>query len=204
MQYTKTDDAHLNEIYLDGQTLYESNFLALKQDIVRLPDGKTATREFIKHSGTVMIVPILHDGRVLMERQYRYPLSCVMIEFPAGKLNYQEGSRECAQRELYEETGYHSNEFIYLTRIHPVISYSTEYIDLYLARNLTPGEPRPDDGEFLEIISVELVQLYEWIRSGKVSDVKTIIGAFWLEKILAGIWPEDSTPTEYPRRKSDH
>ncbi|WP_225721609.1 NUDIX domain-containing protein [Candidatus Vallotiella sp. (ex Adelges kitamiensis)] len=188
-----TNDAHLSEIRLDGQILYESNFLTLKRDTVRLPNNKIATREFVEHPGAVMILPILNDGRVLMERQYRYPMGRVILEFPAGKLYLQERSCECARRELREETGYHSNEFVYLTRIHPVVAYSTEFIDLYLARGLTSGEPRLDDGEFLETIIVKLEQLYEWIQSGKVSDAKTIIGAFWLEKILSGTWSGHST-----------
>jgi ADP-ribose pyrophosphatase len=187
-----TDDAHLVETRLDGQTLYDGHFLTLKRDIVRLPDGKTATREFVEHPGAVMVLPLLDDGRVLMERQYRYPLGRVMVEFPAGKLDPQEGALACAQRELREETGYRANEFVYLTRIHPVISYSTEFIDLYLARGLTEGERAPDDGEFLETIVVEPAILHEWIRRGDVSDVKTIIGAFWLEKILSGAWPENT------------
>jgi ADP-ribose pyrophosphatase len=187
-----SDDVHLVETRLDGQTLYDGHFLTLKRDTVRLPDGKTATREFVEHPGAVMVLPLLDDGRVLMERQYRYPLGRVMVEFPAGKLDPQEGALACAQRELREETGYRANEFVYLTRIHPVISYSTEFIDLYLARGLTEGERALDDGEFLETIVVELAILHEWIRRGEVSDVKTIIGAFWLEKILSGVWSENT------------
>lgn len=187
-----SDDAHLVEIRLDGQTLYDGHFLTLKRDTVRLPDGKTATREFVEHPGAVMVLPLLDDGRVLMERQYRYPVGRVIIEFPAGKLDPQEGALACAQRELREETGYRANEFVYLTRIHPVISYSTEFIDLYLARGLTEGERALDDGEFLETIVVEPAILHEWIRRGEVSDVKTIIGAFWLEKILSGVWSENT------------
>jgi ADP-ribose pyrophosphatase len=187
-----SDDVHLVETRLDGQTLYDGHFLTLKRDTVRLPDGKMATREFVEHPGAVMVLPLLDDGRVLMERQYRYPLGRVMIEFPAGKLDPQEGALACAQRELREETGYRANEFVYLTRIHPVISYSTEFIDLYLARGLTEGERALDDGEFLETIVVELAILHEWIRRGEVSDVKTIIGAFWLEKILSGVWSENT------------
>ncbi|WP_338860008.1 NUDIX hydrolase [Mycetohabitans rhizoxinica] len=187
-----SDDVHLVETRLDGQTLYDGHFLTLKRDTVRLPDGKTATREFVEHPGAVMVLPLLDDGRVLMERQYRYPVGRVMVEFPAGKLDPQEGALACAQRELREETGYRANEFVYLTRIHPVISYSTEFIDLYLARGLTEGERALDDGEFLETIVVEPAILHEWIRRGEVSDVKTIIGAFWLEKILSGVWSENT------------
>lgn len=187
-----TDDAHLIETRLEGKTLYDGNFLRLKRDIVRLPDGKTATREFVEHPGAVMVLPLFNDGRVLMERQYRYPLGRVMVEFPAGKLDPQEGAIACAKRELREETGYSASEFVYLTRIHPVISYSTEFIDLYLARGLTEGKRALDDGEFLETIVVEPSELYDWIRCGQVSDVKTIIGAFWLEKILSGVWPQNT------------
>jgi ADP-ribose pyrophosphatase len=188
MAGTPTDDAHLIETRIDGETLYEGHFLTLKRDIVRLPDGKTATREFVEHPGAVMVLPLFNDGLVLMERQYRYPLGRVMIEFPAGKLDPNEGALACAQRELREETGYTAHEFVYMTRIHPVISYSTEFIDLYLARGLTEGERALDDGEFLETIIVEPAQLFDWVKRGEVSDVKTIIGAFWLEKFLTGAW----------------
>jgi ADP-ribose pyrophosphatase len=192
MAGTPIDDVHLTETRIDGETLYEGHFLTLKRDVVRLPDGKSATREFVVHPGAVMVLPLFTDGRVLMERQYRYPLGRVMIEFPAGKLDPDEGTLACAQRELREETGYTAHEFVYLTRIHPVISYSTEFIDLYLARGLTEGERALDDGEFLETIIVEPAQLFEWVRCGEVSDVKTIIGAFWLEKFLSGEWQPGS------------
>jgi 8-oxo-dGTP pyrophosphatase MutT (NUDIX family) len=101
---------------------------------VRLPDGKQATREYVQHPGAVMVIPLFDDGRVLMESQFRYPIGKVMAEFPAGKLDPNEGALACAVRELREETGYTAREYVFLTRIHPIISYSTEFIDLYLAR----------------------------------------------------------------------
>lgn len=182
-------DAALVETRVESTTLYAGNFLTLKRDTVALPDGKHATREFVEHPGAVMVIPLFDDGRVLMERQYRYPIARVLTEFPAGKLDPQEGALACAKRELREETGYTAREYVYLTRIHPVISYSTEFIDLYLARGLTAGEAKLDEGEFLETFTATLPELLEWVRTGKVSDVKTIIGTFWLDKALSGAWP---------------
>ncbi len=182
-------DPTLAETCVESTTLYSGNFLTLKRDTVALPDGKHATREFVMHPGAVMVIPLFDDGRVLMERQYRYPLSRVMTEFPAGKLDPQEGALACAKRELREETGYTAREYVYLTRIHPVISYSTEFIDIYLARGLTAGEAKLDEGEFLETFTATLPELLEWVRNGQITDVKTIIGTFWLEKALSGAWP---------------
>ena len=182
-------DDGLTETRIDGAFVHQGGFLNVKRDRVRLPDGGVAFREYVVHPGAVMVIPLFDDGRVLMERQYRYPLGRVMLEFPAGKLDPGEGGLACAQRELREETGYAAREFVYLTRIHPVISYSTEFIDLYLARGLTAGAAALDDGEFIETFDVPAAELLDWVRSGKVSDVKTIIGAFWLEKVLAGAWP---------------
>jgi ADP-ribose pyrophosphatase len=181
-------DKGLIEARISSETLHTGNFLTLKRDQVRLPDGKSATREYVAHSGAVMIIPLFDDERVLLERQYRYPIEQVMIEFPAGKLDSGEGALACGVRELREETGYSASEFIFITRIHPVISYSTEFIDIYLARGLTEGRPQLDEGEFLETFKVDLRTLLDWVRSGKVSDVKTMIGAFWLEKFLSGSW----------------
>lgn len=182
------DDAHLKEEAIASATLHQGKFLTLKQDIVRLPDGKTAGREYVLHPGAVMMIPLFDDGTVLMERQFRYAVREVMLEFPAGKLDLEEGAQRCGERELREETGYTARRWDYLTRIHPVISYSTEFIDLFLARDLTAGEAALDDGEFLETLIVPAGQVIDWVRQGRISDVKTIIGAFWLEKILAGVW----------------
>ncbi|WP_028226268.1 NUDIX domain-containing protein [Paraburkholderia ferrariae] len=182
-------DPALAETCVESTTLYSGNFLTLKRDTVALPDGKHATREFVVHPGAVMVIPLFDDGRVLMERQYRYPLARVMTEFPAGKLDPQEGALACAKRELREETGYTAREYVYLTRIHPVISYSTEFIDIYLARGLTAGESKLDEGEFLETFTATLPELLEWVRNGRITDVKTIIGTFWLEKALSDTWP---------------
>lgn len=188
-------DDHLTEVSVASATLHRGKFLTLKQDIVRLPDGKQAGREYVLHPGAVMMIPLFDDGTVLMERQFRYPIGEVMLEFPAGKLDPEEGAQRCGERELLEETGYSAARWDYLTRIHPVISYSTEFIDLFLARELTAGAAQLDDGEFLETFIVPAGQVIDWVRNGRISDVKTIIGAFWLEKILSGAWqPGEQTP----------
>jgi len=187
----RLDDAPsdgLSEVCVASATVHRGKFLTLKQDIVRLPDGKQAGREYVVHPGAVMMIPLFDDGTVLLERQFRYPVGEVMIEFPAGKLDPQEGAIACAERELEEETGYSAQRWDFLTRIHPVISYSTEFIDLFLARDLSAGEAKLDDGEFLETFIVPAGQVIDWVRSGRISDVKTIIGAFWLEKVLSGAW----------------
>ncbi|MCO5410897.1 NUDIX domain-containing protein [Ralstonia mojiangensis] len=185
---TQDPDAGLRETQVASALMHQGKFLTLKQDIVRLPDGRNASREYLIHPGAVMMIPLFDDGTVLMERQFRYPVGKVMIEFPAGKLDPQEGALTCGKRELREETGYTAERWDYLTRIHPVISYSTEFIDIYLARDLKQGVAMLDEGEFLETFVTPAGQLIDWVREGKISDVKTIIGTFWLEKILSGAW----------------
>jgi ADP-ribose pyrophosphatase len=183
-----SNDDGLIEKKVDSVTLHEGKFLTLKRDTVELPDGKHATREFVVHPGAVMILPVFDDGRVLLERQFRYPVGRVLQEFPAGKIDPNEDELTCAKRELLEETGYTAREWTFLTRIHPVISYSTEFIDLYLARGLTAGDAKLDEGEFLETFIADQAQLMGWVKDGTISDVKTIIGVFWLEKLRSGEW----------------
>jgi ADP-ribose pyrophosphatase len=126
----------------------------------------------------------LNDGRILLERQFRYPVNATMIEIPAGKLELDEDPLLCAQRELLEETGYSAKSWEFLGRIHPVISYSTEIIDIYLAKDLTLGERALDEGEFLDVFAATLDEMHEWIASGEITDVKTIISVYHLARRL--------------------
>jgi ADP-ribose pyrophosphatase len=184
-------DLQLTEIKIDGELVYEGHFLQVQCDRIALPDGKITQREYIRHPGAVVILPLLPDGTVLLERQFRYPLDRVFIEFPAGKIDPGEDPLACAKRELREETGYTATDWQFVCTIHNAIAYSDEHLDLYVARGLMAGPSALDDGEFLETFSASVEQVLEWVRSGKITDVKTIIGAFWLEKLVAGSWTPD-------------
>ena len=127
-------DAHLKESKVDGQLVYEGHFLKVQRDTIQLPDGKHAIREHIRHPGAVVILPLFDDGSVLLERQFRYPLDQVFIEFPAGKIDAGEDHLACAKRELQEETGYTATDWQFVCTIHNAIAYSDEHLDIYLAR----------------------------------------------------------------------
>lgn len=184
-------DDHLTETRVDGELVYDGHFLKVTRDRVKLPDGKLTAREFIRHPGAVVILALFDDGRVLLERQYRYPNDRVFVEFPAGKIDAGEASLASAKRELEEETGYTATDWQFVCTIHNAIAYSDEHLDLFLARGLTEGEAKLDDGEFLETFKATIPEMLEMVKRGEITDVKTIIGAFWLEKIVAGTWTPD-------------
>jgi ADP-ribose pyrophosphatase len=184
-------DDHLIERKLASQELLKGNFLHVFRDTVRLPDGKQATREYIVHPGAVVVIPLLDDGRLVLERQFRYPVGQVMIEFPAGKLDPGEDVLTCARRELLEETGYVAAEWARAGVLHPVISHSTEFIEVWFARGLAQGPSRLDQGEFLEVFTATPAELLRWCRDGSVTDSKTLVGTLWLQNVLSGEWVLD-------------
>jgi ADP-ribose pyrophosphatase len=141
-----------------------------------------------------MVIPMLDDGRLVLERQYRYPVRQAMIEFPAGKLDAGESTQRCAQRELLEETGYTAREWARAGVMHPVISYSTEFIEIWFARGLAAGERQLDAGEFLDVYSATPAELLDDCRTGRVTDAKTLAGALWLQNVLSGAWTLDWQP----------
>ena len=181
-------DADLIETRIDGQTVYPGSFFRIEKDEVRLPDGGTAFREYMRHPGAAAVIPLFEDGSVLVERQFRYPMDRIFIELPAGKIDRGEHSLETARRELAEETGYVADEWYFVTTIHNAIGYSDEHIDLYLAKGLRKGEAHLDAEEFIQSLRMPAGELVDWVRQGRITDVKTIVGIFWLEKIVTGQW----------------
>jgi len=175
-------DAHLTEKPLASEDVFRGHLLHVKRDTVALPDGHTATREYIVHPGAVMIIPRLPDGKLLFERQFRYPHHRVFIEFPAGKIDHGEEPLATAKRELREETGYVASRWTFLTRIHPLISYSDEHIDIYLADDLVFEKTKLDHGEFIETFIASLDDALGWVDAGSVSDVKTMLGILLLAR----------------------
>lgn len=176
----------LAEETLESKLAWEGEFLRVYKDRVRAPDGHLAPREYLRHPGAVMVVPLLDNGEVVLERQYRHPLRRSFVEFPAGKIDPGEDILACAQRELLEETGYVASEWIYLGGFHNAIGYCDEKIEVFLARGLRHEGAGTDDGEVLEIFTARWQELRDRIHAGAVSDVKTIVGTYWLERFLAG------------------
>ena len=184
-----SNDNHLRETLVQSEQVYQGQFLDVRRDQVRLPNGKLAHREYIVHPGAVMVVPLLDDGRVVIEYQFRHPLKRVMTEFPAGKLDPGESPLTCAQRELTEETGYRAREWARAGILHNAIAYSNEGIEVWFARGLQLGERRLDDGEFLDVSASTLEELELQAMSGELTDAKTLIGLLWLRHSREGRWP---------------
>lgn len=168
------DFANLIETTISSEEIFDGQVVHLYKDDISLPNGKHATREVIRHVGAVAIVPMTEDGKVIIERQFRYPLNRVITEIPAGKLDSESEDRlSAAKRELEEETGYLADEWIELGDYIPAAAYCDEVITMYLAKGLHMGTRNLDEDEFLNIETVSLEELVEDIMQGKIADGKT-------------------------------
>jgi ADP-ribose pyrophosphatase len=187
-------DRHLQELGIDASRVWRGKLLDVRRDTVALPDGSHAAREYVVHPGAVMMVPILDDGRLVMVRQYRYPVGRAMLEFPAGKIDPGEPPFACAVRELAEETGYRATQWARAGVLHNAVAYSTEGIEIWFARGLVAGSARLDAGEFVDVQTMSAAQLDCLAASGELTDAKTLIGMLWLERSLGrggseAAWP---------------
>lgn len=174
----------LTEHTISSETIASGGMLTVKRDQVRLPNGHASQREYVTHPGAVVVVPLLPNGHVVLERQFRYPLQQVFIELPAGKIDADEEILITGQRELLEETGYSASDWVNLGHQHPCIGYSNEVIHMYLARELSAGQHQRDADESLEVFDVHFDDCLKMIQGGEITDAKTIVALFFAEKYL--------------------
>ena len=175
----------LKESTVSSETVYDGSFLDVRKDIVNLPDGNTSTREWINHPGAACIIPIMPDGKLALIKQYRYPVQSTMIELPAGKLDVGEKPEVCAIRELEEEIGYLADKLTFVTKIHPAIGFANEEMWIFLAENLIESQKNTDHDEFVELIPTSIEDALQMVWGGTITDVKTIIGILWAERLLS-------------------
>jgi ADP-ribose pyrophosphatase len=174
----------LTEHCISSEIMAQGDLLTVKRDAVRLPNGNTSHREYVMHPGAVVVVPILANGNVVLERQFRYPLHQVFIELPAGKIDANEDVLKTGQRELLEETGYSASEWVKLGALHPCIGYSDEVIHIYLATGLISGQHQRDEDETLEVFEMKFEECLLMIQCGEITDAKTMVAMFLAEKYL--------------------
>jgi ADP-ribose pyrophosphatase len=178
----------LFETLLKTETVFHGKLLNVRRDQVRLANGHETVREYIVHPGATLVIPLLDNGDLVMERQYRHPLRRAFIELPAGKIDPGEDPLTTGKRELLEETGYEAAEWRHLATIHPCIGYSDEAIHIYLATQLKAGEHRRNMDESLEILTFSLENALGMVRTGEITDAKTVIALFWADRVFFGDW----------------
>lgn len=176
---------NLTEVKTGSQEIFDGVILHVFRDTVSLPNGNPATREVIRHVGAVGVIPMTDDGKVIIERQFRYPLNQVITEIPAGKLDsFTEDRLSAAKRELEEETGYTAKEWLELGDYFPAAAYCDERITLYLARGLELGQRHLDEDEFLNFEAVPLSELVEAVMGGRITDGKTQVAVLKAARLL--------------------
>lgn len=175
---------HLEEKTLSSEQKFDGRIIKLYVDKVELEDGRAATREVIRHPGGVCVLPLDENGNVLFVKQFRYPHGNVLLEIPAGKLEYGEKHYDCGLRELKEETGCTCDSYDYLGSLIPTPAYDSEVIHMYLARGLHAGAQKLDAGEFLDIERIPLEKAVEMVMNNEIADSKTQIAILKTKLLL--------------------
>lgn len=174
---------HLREVQLDSTQVFRGNLLDVRRDRVRLPDGNSCLREYIRHQGAAVIIAERDDRKIVFVRQYRYPLQRSFLELPAGKIDPGEAAADTARRELREETGYAASLWRHLGVLHPCVGYSDERIEIFAARGLhKASDQQLDHNEFLEVVELSPAEAKQAVWEGRITDAKTITSLFWLDK----------------------
>ena len=189
MKSQPDEHRHLHEVQLESTQVYRGKLLDVRHDRIQLPDGNESAREYVMHPGAVLIIPLLDNGELIFERQFRYPLGRAFLELPAGKIEPGEDILNTATRELLEETGHSASDWRYLGVMHPCIGYSNERIEIFLASGLQRESGQQlDHGEFLDVLNLSLDDALLAFRQGEITDGKTITALFWAEKVIRCGW----------------
>lgn len=175
----------LFEKTVKSETIYQGKVIHLHLDEVQLPNGKSASREIVRHPGAVAIIAITPEKRMVFVRQFRKPLDKTILEIPAGKLEKGEDPLDCAKRELIEETGYQAEEMNFVNKFYTSPGFADELLYIYEGTNLTAGDARPDEDEFVDLVELTLDEAFERIQTGEITDAKTILAVYyWQNKRL--------------------
>ena len=183
------DESDLIEHTVASEAVFDGKLLHVRRDTVRLANGHETVREWIAHPGAVVVLAALDNGKLLFERQFRYPLQRIFVELPAGKIDPDEHPLDTAKRELREETGHQAKFWRHLATMHPCIGYSDERIEIFWAHGLIYVGHQRDLGEFLEVIEMSVADAMLAVRDGEITDGKTITALMWADKIDSGAWP---------------
>ena len=176
-------DEDLIEQCIESEEIYKGNLLHVKRDRVKLPNGREAAREWVKHPGAAAVIPLLPDGQIVLVRQYRYPIQAVTLEIPAGKVDVPgEDPLGCAKRELQEETGYEAGRYEKLLTLATTVGFSDEWIHIYLATALSPGKQSPDEDEFIHVTAMPLPKAVQAVLDGRIVDSKTVAAVLLLAR----------------------
>jgi ADP-ribose pyrophosphatase len=182
-------DTDFVETPLESLQVFEGRMLKVFSDTIRLPGGNEAVREWVAHPGAAIVIAVLDNGKLLFERQFRYPVRRVTLELPAGKIDAGEHPLDTMRRELREETGYRARIWRHLGTLHPCVGYSDERIEIFWAQGLSFVGAAADPDEILEPLELSLHDALLAVRDGEITDGKTICALMWAEKTLSGEWP---------------